>query len=409
MRLIFIGGFFPKQFIASFLSKSKLQVQNAANSFQWAFIKGLEQNSTSGVTLITAPFLGWYPRYYKNLFVKTAFFSDGQNSNNGIMVGFLNLPVIKNVFKYYKLYRFINNSLQPDNKTVLFVYSPAVAYLKAALKAKHNNPNTIVCLIITDLPEISHVPNFKLDYNIFFRWYREYFEKPISYKLLNRVDCYVVLSDKMVDFLDIHRKPWIRLEGIYDDLQGSIEEISGPIQIVKIILYTGSLNYSYGIKELLDAFKLITSKDYRLWICGGGAGHDLVKTRAAEDIRIEYFGIVSKQKVRKMQHEATILVNPRNTMGEYNKYSFPSKTIEYLASGTPTLMYKLEGVPLEYFDYCYTVKDNSIKSLAHSIYTTCQLDNETLKIKGEQAKDFIIKNKNSKVQCRRVLDMIESM
>ena len=38
-------------------------------------------------------------------------------------------------------------------------------------------------------------------------------------------------------------------------------------------------------------------------------------------------------------------VNPRQNNEEFTKYSFPSKTMEYLASGVPVVAYKLDGIP----------------------------------------------------------------
>jgi glycosyltransferase involved in cell wall biosynthesis len=403
MDIIFIGGFFPEQFTSLILSKSKLQVQNAANEFQWAFIKGLEQNLNRPIKLITAPFIGWYPKYYRDLTVRTSYFSDSNDLNAGVMVGFLNLPLIKNIFKFYNIYSFINNSFSSKGKNVLIVYSLNLVYLKAALKAKQKKCNSIVCVIITDLHE------FPGDNGVFYKLYIKYVQKPIVYKLLTKVDCFVVVTNGIVDFLKLSHKPCIRIEGLYDDQTDYEYGNTSQDEINKIVLYTGTLDYRYGIKELLNAFKLIKSLDFRLWICGGGQGVTSVMDRVQEDERIKYFGIVSKEKVVELQLKATILVNPRNTLGEYNKYSFPSKTIEYLASGTPTLIYKLDGIPPEYFDYCYTVEDNQIESLANAIYSICQLDQDTLRLKGKTARDFILKNKNAKFQCNKVLNMINNI
>ena len=64
-----------------------------------------------------------------------------------------------------------------------------------------------------------------------------------------------------------------------------------------------------------------------------------------------------------MQQQATLLVNPRKGHEEYTKYSFPSKTMEYMASGTPTIMYKLPGLPIEYEEYLVLLPDNSQETL----------------------------------------------
>ncbi len=401
MQILFLGGFFPAQYTDSILNRSKLQVQQAANNFQWAFIRGLEQNLNHSIPLITAPYIGWYPKYYKDLVLRKAYFSNKDDEESVIMVGFLNLPVIKNIFKYFNLKSALNHLVNSNSRNVIFVYSTDWAYLKAALKAKNKNLNTIVCVIITDCYD------WKENKGVFYKLKLKNIINLLPLKLLVKTDCFVVLTDKMVDYLKINGKPWIRVEGIIDEEAISKNEIDLKDSVTKIILYTGTLEYPYGIKELLDAFGLINSTNYKLWICGSGSGKKLVQQRAKEDKRITYFGILGREKITELQAKALILVNPRNTIGEYNKYSFPSKMMEYFASGTPALVYKLEGIPEEYFDYCYTVSDNKVETLANAIYKTCQLDPIILKLMGERARDFILKNKSAKIQCGRVLEMIE--
>ncbi|NEU10279.1 glycosyltransferase family 4 protein [Flavihumibacter sp. R14] len=402
MNLIFLGGFFPKQFSDIILRKSRRQVQNSANKFQWAFIKGLEENLGSPIQLITAPFIGWFPKYYSDIFLRTASFSNNQEGGGGVMVGFLNLPIIKNLFKYLGLKLHLKKLISSQEKTVIIVYSLDTAYLKAALDSKKNNPLIKICVIIPDLHE------FPGDSSLIYKLYLRYFEKPAFYKLLSKIDCFIVLSDKMVDYLKIQEKPWVRIEGLYDTLSNVVRKEVQPGN-VKIVLYTGTLDLKYGIKHLLDAFNLIKSTDYRLWICGGGVGADLVSQRALKDSRIKYFGIVDANKVSELQARASLLINPRNNEGEYNIYSFPSKTMEYLASGTPTLMYRLAGIPEEYFDFCYTIDSKGIIGMAESITTVCDLPPASLIDKGKMAREFILQNKNSGKQCAKAIEMLENL
>lgn len=403
MDLIFLGGFFPKQYTEDILGKSKLQIQNAANTFQWAVIKGLEQNLKDNIRLVTAPYIGWYPKYYKDICLHTSEFTNGDDSARSIMVGFVNLPLIKNYFKYVNLTSHINDLICVSENTVIVVYSLDAAYLKAAIKAKRINPNLKVCVIIPDLHE------FPGDAGLLYKCYLKFYEKPTFYKLLSKIDSFVVLTDKMIEYLNIGHKPWLRIEGLYDVQSSGPPQGPNTKNDFKTILYTGTLEYKYGIKELLNAFALIKSDEYQLWICGGGVGADLVKEMVLSDNRIKYFGIVTKQRVTELQNEATILINPRSPVGEYNKYSFPSKTMEYFASGTPTLMYKIDGVPEEYFQYCYTIEGNTIEDISAAMFSTCELDKSILQDKGKSARAFILNNKSSEMQCKKVLDMLRSM
>ena len=62
-------------------------------------------------------------------------------------------------------------------------------------------------------------------------------------------------------------------------------------------------------------------------------------------------------------HTETISVNSE----EYTKYSFPSKIMEYVSTGKPTICYKLDGIPDEYDNILIFPMDNSIESLSQCI------------------------------------------
>src|SRR5690606_24382556 len=123
----------------------------------------------------------------------------------------------------------------------------------------------------------------------------------------------------------------------------------------------------YGIETLLKAFSFTSNPKYKLMICGDGDAKDLVYDYLHKDDRIKYLGKLPHDKTLLLQKNADLLVNPRTPKGEFTKFSFPSKTMEYLALGTPVLMYKLPGIPNEYFNYCYTIDDYSHEALANKI------------------------------------------
>ena len=87
-------------------------------------------------------------------------------------------------------------------------------------------------------------------------------------------------------------------------------------------------------------------------------------------------------------------------------YSFPSKTIEYLQTGKPFIGYKLDGIPDEYDKYIYYVKNNTIEELKNTIINICTTPIEQLKYKGIEARNFVINNKNYRMQAKKIVDLI---
>ena len=160
--------------------------------------------------------------------------------------------------------------------------------------------------------------------------------------------------------------------------------------------------------NLVNAFRMVHDKNAELWICGSGDSEEAIEEAARKDSRIKFFGLVDSKTALEMQHKATILVNPRTSEGKYTRYSFPSKTMEYLLAGRSVIINRLPGIPEEYYDYVYTPKDESVDAFAECISNVIHLDKDIREKRSESGRRFIIEKKNSKIQMERVIKMIQS-
>ncbi|MGX9984894.1 glycosyltransferase [Soonwooa purpurea] len=391
MKVNFIGGFLPEDKIEEYAKNSRGVVHYAADSLQKSIITGLELDDSISTKLITAPFLINYP-HYKKIFIKK------EKTEKYEIAPFINLKLIDTFTKSFSLNKIIRNQIPNDaNDNVIIIYGMFDYFLKAI---PHNYKNK-VCLIIPDLPRMMGGDMNKLK----IRLYISYWEKIVNDNLY-KVDCFVFISKYMKEYVDVKNKPWVVIEGIYNN------KTNIPYQKKennKTILYTGTLDRRYGILDLLDAFSLIEGHDYRLWICGEGIGKTEVEAFAQKDSRITYFGQISNKEAQVLQKKATILVNPRKNDMEYTKFSFPSKTMEYLASGTPTIMHKLGGIPEEYYPYFFVPVDNSPSALANVILRVANLSELERKEFGEKAQNFVFENKNPKIQVEKIISMFNKL
>ena len=104
--------------------------------------------------------------------------------------------------------------------------------------------------------------------------------------------------------------------------------------------------------------------------------------------------------------EADLLLNPRPSNIDLSRYSCPSKTFEYMASGTPVLMTKLPGLPEEYYPYLYFFEGESAEGFAKGIRAVLESSKEELHEKGRLAQEFLVKEKNADLQVGRIVDFI---
>ena len=146
--------------------------------------------------------------------------------------------------------------------------------------------------------------------------------------------------------------------------------------------------------------------DCQLWLFGSGDYEEDIKAAAAKDSRIKFFGRVDRETIMKKEQEASLLLNLRNPEDDYTKYSFPSKMIEYMISGTPMLTTRLPGIPDEYNNYLYTV-DYDFNRMAQMIDAILRDTPENRQSLGKKAQDFVMQHKNCEHQVSRMIDFIK--
>ncbi len=401
MSILFLGLLFDKSREHELLAISKHGLQAAVNTYQWNFIDGFLANDCRFCIINSLP-VGTWPVRFKKIILRK---KNWQYKNVPCTeIGSINLPVIKQIMRE-RAYRkeIIKWAKESPANRVIVTYSLYLPFLKALSKIKKLFPDMKICAIIADLPsKYGILPRNRIKAAIY-----DFYGK-IMLNKTKVIDSFVLLTRQMRYPLEVGDRPYVVVEGIAADNYDHdyINTYGGD---KKIVLYTGSLKCKFGIIDLLDAFSLIDDAGFELWIAGAGEGEGEIKKRAAVDSRIKYFGFVTKNEVYRLQSQATVLINPRKNEGEYTKYSFPSKTIEYMASGVPVLMYKLDGIPDEYDEYLTYFKDDSIDSMAESIKSICNKSLNELQEMGEKAKRFILENKNPCKSAEKILNLIGDM
>lgn len=398
--ILLISGLYRPETESEILTNSRHVVQVAASAFQWKIVKGIEMLNEKSLTIVNAIFIGSFPKYYKKCLIRSAKWKRSEDHAD-YDIGFINLFAIKELIRGFCLSKKIrtwatDGSREP--KTII-VYSMNTSFIKAALSAKKHNKKIKICLICPDLPE--HM-NSKGSRGYIFDVIKKMDIKRQE-KILPNIDGFVFITAAMNEVVNLQRKPWCVVEGLAD--QSEIRESNVNNIETKRVLYTGTLDERYGILDLVEAFCGIDIPNIELVICGAGTVSDSLKKYLSSDQRIKYFGNLPREEVLKLQSESFLLVNPRKPEGEYVKYSFPSKIIEYLSSGTPTLMYDLPGVPPEYGKHYISI--NRFINFQEALESSLSMNIEQRSALGEEAACFIRTEKTEMVQVQKILEVIK--
>lgn len=261
----------------------------------------------------------------------------------------------------------------------------------AMLAAKLRGCRT-VC-IITDLPDMLGGG----------RLYRK-----IADWIIRHSSHYVLLTQAMNDYIRNPGKPYVVLEGHADITMARKQPSLARKGNRRIVLYAGQIMRKYGLAELVDGFRMADLPNTQLHIYGDGDYHEELEKIAAEDSRVVYGGVLLSGQVVEKEMDATLLVNPRPTHEEYVKYSFPSKTMEYMSTGTPVLMTELPSLPREYYPHVFLIEQESAEGIAKALRSALSYSDEALFAKGCAARDFVLNERNNVMQAGKILAMLNA-
>lgn len=401
MNLLFLSLLYHPLAAQETACLSRDGLQNQINNYQWAFVGGLRENLKVGesLTILNALPVGIFPFHYRKLFLKTRRFgADFQE------LGSLNLPWFKQRARQRKATEAIKAWAQksPENRHIL-LYTLYLPYMEAILEAKREYPDLKATVIVTDLPNELGIASGRR--GLLKR--AEYAMGDHRVSLCRGMDGFVLLTKSMAEALPIDGKPQLVMEGLILPEVGEAAVNAQPSadEEKPAVLYTGTLNKEFGIGDLLSAFAQLRD-ECQLWLCGKGDLEGDVRKAADTYSNIRYFGFVSQQEALDLQEKAAVLINPRSPQGVYTRYSFPSKTLEYMRSGKPVLCYHLDGIPAEYDDFLVYIAEDGAEGIEKAVRSLFARPEAERAMLGSRAKAFVLSQKSAGWQCAKLLSFL---
>lgn len=385
MRVIYIASVFDDECLQKKFN-SKPVLPYAANRYNTLLFEGIVKNGIETNVLSVVPI-------NRTIYKKMLFRGYTKKSKN-LCIRFLsqiNLPGLKNIFNI--LSGFFKTLFAPKGSIIVCDVLVVSVCLGAFWAAKLRGFKKLG--IVTDLPKFLCISQSS-------------FMLKINNKIIADSDAYVFLTEQMNDEVNPAKKPYIVLEGhANEDMQDAMH--LPFLGNTKNVMYAGALEKIYGIEMLCEAFLDIALPNEFLHIYGNGNYAEELSILAKENKNIIYHGNRPNHEIVEAELRATLLVNPRPTDGEYTKFSFPSKTLEYMVSGTPVLSSRLAGIPAEYEDYIFYFDDNTKESLGKQLRKILDLSPEVLEAKGAAAKSFALKKKSNVIQSKKIIDFCRSL
>ncbi|MFS7412850.1 glycosyltransferase [Carnobacterium maltaromaticum] len=276
-------------------------------------------------------------------------------------------------------------------------------------------PVTLICLLlakvfkIKTITYVSEVPKLRLyhNQNSVIRKGLMKLNTSLSMFMSGKFNYYIYTTEQTNDFFKAEKENYVVIEGMTSISKETIFNKKKNIYgYPYVTMYAGGINKQNGIELLIDVWEKMGSS-FILWIFGSGDYVEELKKRIINMENVIYYGNVAHEKITQKEKEADLLINPRFTSGAYTEYSFPSKIIEYLESGTPIISSKLKGIPEEYFNYIFPLAGdvNAITKQLKTIFTEQQIIAE----KNSELGFYFVKNKKSpEEQMKKVYKLLKN-
>lgn len=394
MNILYISTLVSEDVLKDLHNTSKIKPMYSIQKFHRLIVDGLTKNSQNVIALSTIPVS--HRNHSRKLWIL-----DPEKTNEKlkfVYIPFVNFILFRQVLLalYSFFYTLFWGIKKKENKRVLcdvLNISSCVGSLLACKLLKIG-----IAGIVTDMPGLMVNMSSKKRINRFISF--------VNRSYLRSFDYYIFLTEQMNEIINLKGKPYIVMEGLVDvnirSEQKVVKSLNG-----RNIIYAGGLYEQYGVKMLLEAFMRLPFNDIHLSIYGAGQMEDDMLKYESLDNRIHYYGVVPNDYIVDEEIKATLLVNPRPTNESFTKYSFPSKNMEYMASGTPLLTTCLPGMPSEYLDYVYLFDEETIDGYADTLYKVLSKSSVELDEMGRKAQQFVLLKKNNIVQVRKMLYLLE--
>ena len=396
MQILYISALSSEKLIQSIYERTGNNPGFAVQKFSRLLVKGLNANGCQTIAFTNPPIVrGVMP----DLFVCL-----GKEEEKGVKykyIPFINLPMLKHICVmlyafFYVLFWGLSNRKE---KAIICDVLNVSACMGALLATKLNRVQSVG--VVTDIYGQMVSTKQSLLASLV-----STLANGVHNLYIKNFSKYILLTEAMTNLINPNNRPYMVMEALCDSSLFK-EQFTPSIKTQpRTVIYAGGLFEKYGLKMLVDGFIQANVENATLLLYGDGPYVEELKEVCKTHSNVEYRGVVPNEIVVAEELKASLLVNPRFSTEELTKYSFPSKNMEFMASGTPLLTTKLPGMPKDYYPYVFLFEEETVDGYAYAITKALSYSESELKDFGKKGRDFVLNKKNNIQQGKRISDFL---
>ena len=359
MKIIYITTAMEEGDYNAFVTQWTVALNPAKQSFNLKLIKALSENNEIEVFSIRP-----FSRTLCQIYYLDRAFTEEKN----IKWHYLAIPRYR-VFKYpackSQTLDILKTMDLTDTVVLTETINPICLHVANAIQDTYKLP---VVGIVTESP--SNIKNTSKDFSL------------RIFKMGQRFDGYLALTSGLNTVFNPNNKPSLIFEGIVNN------EFPPRItnEFGRYIYFTGALQESSGIYQLIEAFKNIEDPTLRLLISGHHADMEKLNNAIESDSRIVNVGMVNNKKSIQLEMNALINIDPRPYSEDLDRFSIPDNLVEYLDSGVTTISVKNSRIKKHFPENVIWSKSGETPYLYECITKVLSLTDEERENIGKSAK-----------------------
>lgn len=330
------------------------------HKFAWSFARAL-RHAHGELRLLSASPVQNYPIVPRLVFRAADFQSEGVQ---GRSLGFINLVVLKHITRFLSCIASLPR-IARWRVCDVYIHGAHTPFLLFGLILRVAGRRVVP--VLTDPPGIVLPTDGRLSRVL------KRIDRYLVEALVTRCSAVVALAPALTRIYNgnlptlvapgILNREWIeQIEAARGRAAGNGQPIP-PERRRRRVLYAGGLSAAYGVDLLLDVAALMPDVDFVFL----GKGDQLEAIFATPHRNVRYDGFVGLRDLAAAMIDADILINPRPSQRGFAVQSFPSKLIEYLASGRPVLTTRIASIPDEIAECFHYIDDESAAGIAEAI------------------------------------------
>jgi glycosyltransferase involved in cell wall biosynthesis len=289
-----------------------------------------------------------------------------------IQFPYINHRWLRPISLSFQIHRYLSKALRHSSEkiTLLIDGNSRLAGLIAKRYRHHSRIQTIG--IFTDSPkQISDIRPQQVR-----SWYR----------LHRHHHGYIGITKTLLNEFNRFEKPQWVLPCIVDVIEGA-KQHHRPY-----VFFSGALYERYGVESLVHAYLQLTLSNIDLLIAGFGPVSHRIEQLSQQHRQIKFLGLLNPTLTRKYQAGAYVNVNPRPLDDRLDEVAIPSKVLDYISSGAPTLTTRHPWIESQFKESIHYIDDSSVDGIRIAMTRFLSADYGLAQTKAIKAKNLALQS-----------------